>query len=103
VLNLLTNAVQHNKDGGEIRVLTKHINGSATLTVSDNGPGIAPEHLPHLFKRFYRADAARTTSQGRSGLGLAISSAIIHAHGGNIGVESKVGEGSVFTVRLPVT
>ncbi len=103
VLNLLTNAVQHNKDGGEIRVSTKHINGSAVLVVSDNGPGIALEHLPHLFKRFYRADAARTASQGRSGLGLAISSAIIHAHGGNIGVESKVGEGSSFTVRLPVT
>ncbi len=103
VLNLLTNAVQHNKDGGEICVSTKHINGSAALVVSDNGPGIAPEHLPHLFKRFYRADAARTASQGRSGLGLAISSAIIHAHGGNIEVKSKVGDGSEFTVRLPVT
>ena len=103
VLNLLTNAVQHNKDGGEIRVATKHINGSAVLIVSDNGSGVAPEHLPHLFKRFYRADAARTASQGRSGLGLAISSAIIHAHGGSIEVESKIGEGSAFTVRLPVT
>lgn len=103
VLNLLTNAVQHNKDGGEIRVSTKPINGSVTLIVSDNGPGIAPEHLPHLFKRFYRADAARTSSQGRSGLGLAISSAIVHAHGGSIEVESHVGNGSSFTVRLPVT
>ena len=103
VLNLLTNAVHHNKDGGEIRVSTKHINGSTALAVSDNGPGIAPEHLPHLFKRFYRADAARTSSQGRSGLGLAISSAIIHAHGGSIEVKSNVGDGSEFTVRLPVT
>ena len=103
VLNLLTNAVQHNKDEGEIRVMTQHINGSAVLVVSDNGDGIAPERMPHLFKRFYRADAARTASLGRSGLGLAISSAIIHAHGGSIEVESKVGEGTAFTVRLPVT
>jgi two-component system OmpR family sensor kinase len=103
VLNLLTNAVQHNKVGGEICVSTKPVNGSAALIVSDNGPGIAPEHLPHLFKRFYRADAARTASQGRSGLGLAISSAIIHAHGGSIEVESKVGDGSSFIVRLPTS
>ena len=103
VLNLLTNAVQHNKDSGEIHVSTNPSNGSVTLNVSDNGPGIAPEHLPHLFKRFYRADAARTSSQGRSGLGLAISSAIIHAHGGSIEVESKVGAGSTFTARLPAT
>lgn len=103
VMNLLTNAVHHNKDGGEIRVTTKPMNGSAALIVSDSGPGIAPEHLPHVFKRFYRADAARTSSQGRSGLGLAISLAIVHAHGGSIEAESKVGEGSSFTVRLPVT
>jgi two-component system OmpR family sensor kinase len=103
VLNLLTNAVQHNKDGGEIRISTNPTNGSAVLAVSDNGPGIAPEHLPHLFKRFYRADAARTASQGRSGLGLAISSAIVAAHGGSLEVESKTGNGSAFTVRLPVT
>lgn len=103
LMNLLTNAVHHNKTGGEIRVTTKPLNSSAMLIVSDNGLGIAPEHLPHVFKRFYRADAARTSSQGRSGLGLAISSAIIQAHGGDIEVESKVGEGSSFTVRLPVT
>ncbi len=103
VLNLLTNAVQHNNAGGEICVSTKPINGSAALVVFDNGPGIAPEHLPHLFKRFYRADAARTALQGGSGLGLAISSAIVHAHGGSIEVKSNVGDGSAFTVRLPVT
>lgn len=103
VLNLLTNAVHHNNDGGEIRVATQHDNGFAVLVVSDNGPGVAPEHLPHLFKRFYRADAARTASQGRSGLGLAISSAIVHAHGGSIEVKSSVGGGSEFTVRLPTT
>ena len=103
LMNLLTNAVHHNKDGGEIRVTTKPVNGSAVLIISDNGPGIAPEQLPHVFKRFYRADAARTSSQGRSGLGLAISAAIVHAHGGSIEAESKVGEGSSFIVRLPMT
>ncbi len=102
VLNLLTNAVQHNNDNGAIVVSTNPNNGFSTLIVSDSGPGIAPEHLPHLFKRFYRADGARTSSQGRSGLGLAISSAIIHAHGGSIEVNSNVGDGSQFTVRLPL-
>jgi two-component system OmpR family sensor kinase len=102
VLNLLTNAVQHNNDNGAIVVSTNPNNGFSTLIVSDSGSGIAPEHLPHLFKRFYRADGARTSSQGRSGLGLAISSAIIHAHGGSIEVNSNVGDGSQFTVRLPL-
>jgi signal transduction histidine kinase len=103
VLNLLTNALQHNKDGGEVCVKTHNGNGNAVLTVADNGPGIPAEHLPNVFKRFYRADAARTSSQGRSGLGLAISSAIVNAHGGSIEIESKVGEGSAFTMRLPVS
>jgi heavy metal sensor kinase len=101
VLNLLTNALQHNKDGGEVRVKTQNGNGNAVLIVGDNGPGIPPEHLPNVFKRFYRADAARTASQGRSGLGLAISSAIVNAHGGSIEVASKIGAGSEFTMRLP--
>ena len=101
VTNLLSNAVNHNKDGGEIRILTRWENNTALLTVSDNGPGITTEHLPRIFERFYRADTARTSSQGRSGLGLAISKAIIEAHGGSIDVQSQVGNGSTFTVRLP--
>lgn len=100
IVNLLTNAVNHHRDGGEIQIVTKADNGSALLIVSDNGPGISPEHLPFIFNRFYRADTARTVSQGRSGLGLAISKAIVEAHGGTIDVSSKIGAGSVFTVRL---
>ena len=102
ITNLLTNALNHTPAGGEVEVTTKIDNGAALLTVSDKGAGIAGEHLPHIFDRFYRVDTARTASQGRSGLGLAISKAIIEAHGGSIEVSSKISVGSVFTVRLPM-
>jgi heavy metal sensor kinase len=101
VTNLLTNAVNYNRSGGEVRVGIRLDNGNAVLTVSDNGPGIPPEHLPKIFDRFYRADAARTSSQGRTGLGLAISKAIVEAHGGNITAANLPGGGAEFTVRLP--
>lgn len=101
VTNLLTNAIHHNRDGGEVAIGTRNENGAAILTVSDNGPGISAEHLPRIFDRFYRADAARPTAQGRSGLGLAIAKAIVEAHGGTIEVASEFGEGATFTVRLP--
>jgi signal transduction histidine kinase len=68
------------------------------VTITDTGIGIAPAHLPHIFDRFYRVDQSRTTSG--AGLGLAIALSIAQAHGGTIGVESKIGEGSVFTVQL---
>ena len=103
ITNLLTNAVHYNREGGEVRISTRSENGSAIVTVSDNGPGIAPEHLPRIFDRFYRADAARTSSQGRTGLGLAITKSIIEAHGGTIEVTSEPGKGSSFQVRLPVS
>lgn len=102
ITNLLTNALNHTPAGGEVEIMTKAENGAALLTVSDNGAGIAGEHLAHIFDRFYRVDTARTSSQGRSGLGLAISKAIIEAHGGSIEVSSKISVGSVFTVRLPM-
>lgn len=102
ITNLLTNALQHTPAGGEVEISTKAEHGTAILTVSDNGTGISPEHLPHIFDRFYRVDTARTSSQGRSGLGLAISKAVIEAHGGSIEVTSKTSVGSVFTVRLPM-
>lgn len=102
ITNLLSNAVNHNREDGEIHVTTNRGGGAAWLTVADNGPGIAPEHLPHIFDRFYRADAARTSAHGRSGLGLAISKAIVEAHGGSLAVVSEPGAGATFTVRLPV-
>ncbi len=102
ITNLLSNAVDHTPAGGQVRITTQVEYGMAILMVADHGPGIAPEHLPHIFDRFYRADAARTSAQGRSGLGLAISKAIVTAHGGTIEVASEAGKGATFTVRLPV-
>lgn len=99
--NLLSNAIHYNRERGEIRVTTRTENGAAVLTVSDTGPGIGPEDLPNVFKRFYRADKSRARADGRSGLGLAICQAIVKAHGGTIEVTSKLNEGTTFTVRLP--
>ena len=100
ITNLLSNAIHHSREGGEVRVTTRFENQTVNVTVADNGTGIAPEHLPHIFDRFYRADAARTSSQGRTGLGLAISKSIIESHGGTIEVTSEPGKGSSFTVKL---
>ena len=72
----------------------------AYLSVNDTGAGIAAEEQPHIFDRFYRADPAR--SRGGTGLGLALARSIVLAHGGQISVESRVGHGSCFTVRLPL-
>ena len=70
--------------------------------MSDTGIGISPEDLPHIFERFYRADRARSRNRGGSGLGLAIVQSIVQEHQGSIEVESTLGKGSTFTVRLPV-
>lgn len=100
--NLLTNAIHYNAENGSVRIATGRKNGSAFCEVSDTGPGIAPEHLPHLFERFYRADKARTAGAGKAGLGLAISRAIVEMHHGTIEVQSRPGQGAAFTVRLPL-
>ncbi len=97
--NLLSNAIDYNHDGGEIRVATQRRDGLATLTVRNTGAGISPDDLPRIFDRFHRADKARTG--GHSGLGLAIAQAIVRAHGGSIGAESEPGKGATFTVVLP--
>ena len=87
VTNLLTNAIQYNRANGEVRISVKLQGSMILLTVSDTGPGISSEDLPHVFERFYRADQSR--SSGQTGLGLAISKAIVEAHGGTIEVSSK--------------
>jgi two-component system OmpR family sensor kinase len=102
VTNLLTNAIQYNRDGGEVRVKLKIKDGFAALKVSDNGSGISAEDLPHVFKRFYRGDKSRTGASN-SGLGLAISKAIVEAHGGTIEVASKEDAGATFRVKLPLS
>ncbi|MFL7871971.1 MAG: sensor histidine kinase [Anaerolineales bacterium] len=100
--NLVSNAIRHTPENGRISLSGhRHENGWIALKVSDTGPGIAAKDLPHVFERFYRADESRTESDGGSGLGLAIAKAIVEAHGGKIEIESKLGEGTVFTVLLP--
>jgi signal transduction histidine kinase len=100
ITNLLANAVQYNKTNGEVGISAKLQGSMILLTVSDTGPGISTEDLPHVFERFYRADSSR--SSGQTGLGLAISKAIVEAHGGSIEVSSRLGAGTTFTVVLPV-
>ena len=101
--NLLSNAVQFNREDGEIRVAGRHENGSVYFTVADTGEGIPSEDVPHIFERFYRVDKARSRAKGRTGLGLAICKAIVEAHGGAISVKTAPEKGSAFTVRLPRT
>ena len=101
ILNLLTNAIQYNRDQGEIRISTRTENADALLVVADTGQGISAEDLPHIFERFYRTDKSRTRAQDHWGLGLAISKAIVDAHGGSLQVTSQPGVGTEFTVRLP--
>ncbi len=102
VTNLVANAIHHNVDQGEVRVATRVEPDAAVLEVSDKGPGIAAQHLPHLFDRFYRADASRSRASGGAGLGLAIVKAAVVAHHGTLSVQSELGHGSAFTVRFPL-
>jgi heavy metal sensor kinase len=99
--NLVQNAIAYSPVGEEVILRTRQDHQHMTVAVTDCGQGILPEHLPHLFERYYRADSARTRSTGGFGLGLAIANTIICAHRGKITVESEVGVGTTFTVCLP--
>lgn len=108
-LNLLVNAVRYTPENGLVRLSISAENrkrnkpgGNLLVSVSDTGAGIAPEHLPFLFNRFYRTDEARDRNSGGMGLGLAIAKEFISAHGGSIEVDSKPGNGTTFTVSLPI-
>jgi len=100
VTNLLANAVQYNRENGDVHLKLAAQNSLAVLTVSNTGNGIPAEDLPRVFERFYRGDKSRTGEH--AGLGLAISKAIIAAHGGTIEATSNEGTGTTFTVRLPI-
>ena len=101
--NLLANAIHHTPPGGEIVVSSAIEGEQIVLTIRDSGEGIAPERLPHLFDRFYRADTSRTRDTGGSGLGLAIVKALVEIHQGKVVAESAGhNKGSTFTVRLPM-
>jgi two-component system, OmpR family, sensor kinase len=101
VTNLLSNAIQYNRPGGEVRVELDAGPGEVTLSVADTGCGIPEEDRPHLFERFHRVDKARARASGGNGLGLAISKSIVEAHGGTIAFTSEPGQGSTFSVHLP--
>lgn len=100
--NLLDNALRHTPAGGTVTLACRRVDRWVEYRVHDTGDGVATEHLPHLFDRFYRADRARDRNHGGSGIGLAIAKALTEAHGGAISVASSgVGKGTTFTVRLP--
>ncbi len=99
--NLLDNAVAYTPEGGEIVVQARLAGVEAQVSVRDTGTGIAPEHLPYVFERFYRADSSRARATGGAGLGLAITKQLVEAHGGRVWVESEVGRGTTFTFSLP--
>jgi heavy metal sensor kinase len=101
-LNLLANAVQHNREGGTAVVRVGLEGEWAVLEVSDTGPGVAEADRPHLFERFYRADKARSRLSGGTGLGLAICRALAEAHGGTAEYRPGEGSGATFVLRLPV-
>ena len=101
--NLLANAIKFTPDGGRIRVHMGEADGMAELTIEDSGIGISREDMGNLFERFFRARSATEQAIPGTGLGLAISRGIVEAHGGTLTVESELGRGSRFTVRLPTT
>lgn len=100
-LNLLDNAVSY-APGSHVSITATVVENQAQIVVADTGPGIPPEHLPHIFDRFYRVDPARSRARGGSGLGLSIAKEIAQAHGGDIQVSSTPGAGATFVVRLPL-
>ena len=102
VINLIDNAIKYSDSGSTVRVTVEREGDQAVIRVIDNGCGIAANHLPRLFERFYRVDKARSRELGGTGLGLAIVKHIMAAHQGTIQVESVVGRGSTFTLRLPL-
>jgi len=101
LLNLMQNAVRYSADGSIVAITSGRIGDDAFVAIVDQGCGIAPDDLPHIFERFYRADPARARDTGGSGLGLAIADQIVRSHGGRIEVTSAVGRGSTFAVFVP--
>ena len=99
--NLVDNAIKYSPPGSPVQVVLADAGGDVLLQVVDRGIGIPEEHLPRISERFYRVDAARSREMGGTGLGLAIVKHIARAHGGSLEIESRLGQGSTFTIRLP--
>jgi two-component system, OmpR family, phosphate regulon sensor histidine kinase PhoR len=101
LVNLIDNAIKYSEAGEEVQISTAREADTLVIKVIDQGPGIEEEHLPRLFERFYRIDKARSRAAGGTGLGLAIVKHIVQAQNGTVGVESRPGAGSTFTLRFP--
>lgn len=101
--NLLANAIAHTPPGGSVTLAARGEGDRVVFTVRDTGEGIAPEHLPRVFDRFYRVDGARSREAGGSGLGLSIVKQLVEAHGGTVSAESELGRGAAFHFTLPKT
>ena len=103
LVNLLINALQFTQSGDSISISAVQRSTEVQIQIQDSGVGIAAEHLPHIFTRFYRADKSRSRPNGGSGIGLTISKHLIEAHGGTISVESQgIGSGSTFIIKIPL-
>ena len=102
LINLLDNAVKYCPEGSEVQVRLGTDGESIIVEVADDGPGIPPEDLPHIFEKMYRVEKESTRAVEGSGLGLSIVKRIVELHGGRIAVESTVGKGTTFSVRLPL-
>jgi two-component system phosphate regulon sensor histidine kinase PhoR len=102
IINLVDNAIKYTDNGGKVNVTTDIEGNDYLVSVEDNGVGISKVHQKKLFERFYRVDKARSRSAGGTGLGLAIVKHIVLAFNGTIELESEVGRGSKFTVRIPI-
>ena len=103
VINLLDNSIKFSDPGTQVKVIGKSAGNETIIQVADQGCGIEKDHLPRLFERFYRIDKARSSDLGGTGLGLAIVKHIINAHSGHVTAESELGQGSTFTIHLPIT
>jgi two-component system, OmpR family, phosphate regulon sensor histidine kinase PhoR len=95
--NLVHNAIKYGREGGHVEIAIGREDGRLALAASDDGPGIAPEHLPRLTERFYRVSVASSREKGGTGLGLAIVKHVLARHRANLRIASRVGEGSTFT------
>jgi two-component system phosphate regulon sensor histidine kinase PhoR len=103
VVNLIDNAINYSEEGTSVAVVAEEMGQEILIRVQDHGSGIERKHLERIFERFYRVDKSRSRKLGGTGLGLAIVKHIVQAHGGRVSVESQLGEGSTFTLHLPLS